>query len=95
MLPVHEWPAATGRPAVEMGWAAKGYIHGGVGAAVSKRFDKEQKKILHSIFDTYKRTGVKVHEKAAHEMMVNHFNQTGEGHALSKRKVLRVAQIKS
>ena len=78
-----------------MGWAAKGYIRGGVGSAVSKRFDNEQKQFLHSIFDTYKRTGVKVHEKAAHEMMVKHFNQTGEGQALSKRKVLRVAQIKS
>jgi hypothetical protein len=78
-----------------MGWTAKGYIRGGVGASVSKRFDNEQKQFLHSIFDTHKRTGVKVHEQAAHEMMVKHFNQTGEGQALSKRKVLRVAQIKS
>ncbi len=93
--PLHEWPQSTGRPAVEMGWTAKGYIRGGVGASVSKRFDNEQKQFLHSIFDTHKRTGVKVHEQAAHEMMVKHFNQTGEGQALSKRKVLRVAQIKS
>ena len=80
---------------VKMGWAVKGYICVGVGPAVSKRFDKEQKEFLHSIFDTYKRTGVKVHEKAAHDLMVNHFNQTGQDHPLPSRKILRVGQVKS
>ncbi len=54
-------------------------IGGKYAEVVNTRFDNEQKRFLLSIYDFYKRTGVKVHEKAAHDMMVKHFNQTGEG----------------